>query len=1073
MSRSSNPMARIGSKEGEKRGGRSRGERGREERKKRGGRTEEKERERIVAARLATATATVVASLSPIVAAQRSPALPRLCPPAPASSPKCWAPSSPSSFLLLLPPLLLILLHLHLKNEAVFEFEPFRVARFRATYHCRSKASSVSAQSRDKPTIALEDEEKENPDSLVQEMMDDEAAKHEPTIEDDVSTQNQHLQQIPTLNRDDVHPSNVAYSENSKSVDIAVSQGDPLSSTGDVWPPVSMPDSYYWSTLNHEYAFAKDTRKDLLHRQSNDGSFFNPYADQEVQGQNEVLQHFYKGQWGLPFHHEQKQTRLDLQPASNASMEMGKNTSRMPIPIFRIGLSIPIPPTCQHLSSLIWMVESWVGIGFQGSIGSVVAGPLWTLMLLAQPRQVDFQFRAWRANPTPYIYLGFIDGEEVSCEDSGKNQGISSIKGCGIGIDRTTNYFFMEKVDMLIAHLWASLLRKTRLERVLSSKSNTWRKKDPKKVDEFISETEQDDLYVEWIRFQNMERSIYNLILNWHGVLKVFDTFFHDLLGKITIQEPTFDRIIIVYRRATTNRTGQGIFVKHFKNIPMADMEFVVPVKKNPGLMPKGWVIFLGSAIVGLLWEIAKREEGLVLIAEEVISREAVLDFSDRSLSDFDFEIHLRAISILKFSLSISKLHRVVAKATQNFSPSMKIGEGGFGTVYKALLPSGQVVAIKRAKKHHWWCNYALSSSTTDAVEPGVGGVPSRYLGTTPAFLWQTQLQQAPISMGMAEYQMPLFREIDGCLKAKCDRLTDAFEIDDIDISSGNQSSSAWLPKRFVYLFHFVIINGARVKVIIEKIEREEAALREDLYSVDRNFVEYYNVEAIQVDADEGGFTQTRGGIYWVILPAGCFVGELHPDKNSDNKKHVLYTQKNIIVKYSKDQSVDLIGINLPNVSTACRFQQNMATYQNLITQSMYDKQLDSGKGTLLHLCDDVIQQEVKEVIISFFILMEQGKATRQDLDLRCEELIKEEFVRGCTERKRYPPKGSSFARHVICSLNWMNYGPSVMLYLCLWYTYDDSIGRYYCVSLKRANEIIGTTVEDLVLKGNQSAIAP
>ncbi|RRT74280.1 hypothetical protein B296_00005065 [Ensete ventricosum] len=42
-----------------------------------------------------------------------------------------------------------------------------------------------------------------------------------------------------------------------------------------------------------------------------------------------------------------------------------------------------------------------------------------------------------------------------------------------------------------------------------------------------------------------------------------------------------------------------------------------------------------------------------------------------------------------------------------------------------------------------------------------------------------------------------------------------------------------------------------------------------------------------------------------------------------------------------------------------CRFQQNMETYRNLITQSMYDKQLDSGRGTLLHLCDDVIQQEV------------------------------------------------------------------------------------------------------------------
>ncbi|CAL5368723.1 unnamed protein product [Camellia sinensis] len=243
-----------------------------------------------------------------------------------------------------------------------------------------------------KPAIALEDEEKENPDSLVQEMMDDEAAKHEPTIEDDVSTQNQHLQQIPTLsgshnfcsmdldsdNRviidgDDIHPNNVAYSENSKSVDIAVSQGDPLSSTSDVWPPVSMPDSYYRSTLNHEYASAselslghsrvfeqqqvrlidlesdnceEDTRKDLLHRQSNDGSFFNPYADQEVQGQNEVLQHFYKGQGGLPYHHEQKQTRLDLQPASNVSMEMGQFSG-----LFREHLHPSLPLELRQKSS--------------------------------------------------------------------------------------------------------------------------------------------------------------------------------------------------------------------------------------------------------------------------------------------------------------------------------------------------------------------------------------------------------------------------------------------------------------------------------------------------------------------------------------------------------------------------------------------------------------------------------------------------------------------------------------------------------------------------------------------------
>lgn len=40
-----------------------------------------------------------------------------------------------------------------------------------------------------------------------------------------------------------------------------------------------------------------------------------------------------------------------------------------------------------------------------------------------------------------------------------------------------------------------------------------------------------------------------------------------------------------------------------------------------------------------------------------------------------------------------------VARATRNFSPSLQIGEGGFGTVYRAQLDDGQMVAVKRAKK--------------------------------------------------------------------------------------------------------------------------------------------------------------------------------------------------------------------------------------------------------------------------------------------------------------------------------------------------------------------------------------
>ncbi|KAL4337212.1 hypothetical protein AHAS_Ahas12G0087600 [Arachis hypogaea] len=71
-----------------------------------------------------------------------------------------------------------------------------------------------------------------------------------------------------------------------------------------------------------------------------------------------------------------------------------------------------------------------------------------------------------------------------------------------------------------------------------------------------------------------------------------------------------------------------------------------------------------------------------------------------------------------------------------------------------------------------------------DSVEPGVGGVPNRFLGITPAYLWQTQHQH------MALY-------VEAHFKLKCDRLCNAFVLDDNDSSSsGVQSSRSWLIER-------------------------------------------------------------------------------------------------------------------------------------------------------------------------------------------------------------------------------------------------------------------------------------
>ncbi|CAA7031456.1 unnamed protein product [Microthlaspi erraticum] len=155
-----------------------------------------------------------------------------------------------------------------------------------------------------------------------------------------------------------------------------------------------------------------------------------------------------------------------------------------------------------------------------------------------------------------------------------------------------------------------------------------------------------------------------------------------------------------------------------------------------------------------------------------------------------------------------------------------------------------------------------------------------------------------------------------------------------------------------------------------------------------------------------------------------------------------------------KNTDVRVIAAILSTVVAYCvktyfTFQRNLVDYQSLITRSVYDKQLDSGRGTLLHLCDEVIQQEVKEVIISFFMLIKQGRPTsKEELDKQSEAFIKEEFNESCN----------------------FDVDDAIKKLEKLGLVSRDSGDRYGCVSMKEANEIMGTTTEEMVLKARDGA---
>ncbi|KAI5320653.1 PREDICTED: calmodulin-binding receptor [Prunus dulcis] len=105
-----------------------------------------------------------------------------------------------------------------------------------------------------------------------------------------------------------------------------------------------------------------------------------------------------------------------------------------------------------------------------------------------------------------------------------------------------------------------------------------------------------------------------------------------------------------------------------------------------------------------------RREAAHKVLAKDPNSMDSASSFEVNSAPEKIPASPLRVPPSPRFSISpkLSRLGSVhlslsqIAKATRNFSQSQQVGEGGFGTVYKARLDDGQLVSIKRAKKEHF-----------------------------------------------------------------------------------------------------------------------------------------------------------------------------------------------------------------------------------------------------------------------------------------------------------------------------------------------------------------------------------
>ncbi|KAI4318261.1 hypothetical protein L6164_026050 [Bauhinia variegata] len=158
---------------------------------------------------------------------------------------------------------------------------------------------------------------------------------------------------------------------------------------------------------------------------------------------------------------------------------------------------------------------------------------------------------------------------------------------------------------------------------------------------------------------------------------------------------------------------GQTInFVGRFKK---AENRWTISLIAIGGFVGALIFCYICYVIIKKWKEEVKRRITRAMLIKEI--RGHTVDSSLYDIADQGSKVHNSGneIQILSF--------RSIVTATKNFSIANKLGQGGFGSVYKGKLPDGQDIAIKRLSKRSGQGLYAMNgivSIKTDVFSFGV-----------------------------------------------------------------------------------------------------------------------------------------------------------------------------------------------------------------------------------------------------------------------------------------------------------------------------------------------------------------